>query len=172
MRAGGVQQGATLKTERSTSGPQRSQVDEAACLLPFAAERFQPIARRRIVRFTEPGLNEIYAVVMANEVALRERRPTLVKGLRALDAACAYIKAHPDEALQIGAQHSQMDPAVAADAIGRMRFGLTADVPAMSAKMTDEARWAVAEGVARPGTAVPDYAAFIDPTILAEARRA
>ncbi len=138
---------------------------------PFlsAAVKLDPQAFHRLA---EPGLNEIYAVVMAGETALRERRPTLVKGLRALDAACAYIKAHPDEALRIGAKHAQMDPAVAADAIGRMRFGLTADVPALMAKMTDEARWAIAEGVARPGTAVPDYAAFIDPTILAEARRA
>jgi NitT/TauT family transport system substrate-binding protein len=123
-------------------------------------------------RLAESGLNEIFAVVMTNENTLRERRPALVRSLRALDQACAFIKANPAEALKIGATRSQMDTAVAADAISRMRFGLTMDVAAMNAKMVDEAKWAIAEGVARPDAVVPDYRIYLDPTVLAEARRA
>jgi hypothetical protein len=52
-----------------------------------------------------------------------------------------------------------------------MQIGLSLDSQVMNAKMTDEAHWALAEGIARPGSAVPDYANYLDPTVLAEARR-
>jgi NitT/TauT family transport system substrate-binding protein len=122
-------------------------------------------------RLPEPGLNAIYASVIVNDNALQQRRPTLVKALRALDQACAFIAANPDEAVRIGSVYAQMDPAVTADAVKRMKIGLTIDVPAMKAKMTDEASWALAEGVAKAGSAVPDYADYLDPTVLADARR-
>ena len=137
---------------------------------PFLAQAVK-LDPARFHRLAEPGLNKIYAVVMASEAALQQRRPTLVRALKALDQACAFIGRNPEESLRIGAKRSQMDQAVAADAISRMQIGLTMDVPAMAAKMADEARWAIAEGVARPGTAVPDYAQYLDATILADARR-
>jgi ABC-type nitrate/sulfonate/bicarbonate transport system substrate-binding protein len=122
-------------------------------------------------RLPEPGLNAIYASVIVNDNALHQRRPTLVKALRALDQACAFIKAKPDEAVRIGSVYAQMDPDVTAEAIKRMKIGLTIDVPAMKAKMTDEANWALAEGVAKAGSAVPDYVDYLDPSVLADARR-
>lgn len=122
-------------------------------------------------RLPEPGLNAIYASVIVNNNVLQQRRPTLVKALRALDQACAFIKSNPDEAVRIGSVYAQMDPVVTADAIKRMKIGLMLDVPAMKAKMTDEANWAIAEGVARAGSAMPDYADYLDPTVLADARR-
>jgi NitT/TauT family transport system substrate-binding protein len=125
----------------------------------------------RFHRLPEPGLNAIYASVIVNDTALRQRRPTLVKALRALDQACTFIKANPDEAVRIGSVYAQMDPTVTADAITRMKIGLSMDAPAMKAKMTDEANWALAEGVAKAGSAVPDYTDYLDPTVLADARR-
>ena len=122
-------------------------------------------------RLPEPGLNAIYASVIVNDNALHQRRPTLVKALRALDQACAFIKAKPDEAVRIGSVYAQMDPDVTAEAIKRMKIGLTIDVPAMKAKMTDEANWAIAEGVAKAGSTVPDYVDYLDPSVLADARR-
>jgi len=137
---------------------------------PFLSQAVK-LDARKFHRLPDPGLNEIYAVVMVNETALQQRRPALVRGLRALDQACAFIKAEPAEALRIGAQYSQMDPVVAADAISRMRIGLTMDVPAMKAKMTDEAKWAIAEGVARQDAVIPDYANYLDASVLADARK-
>jgi NitT/TauT family transport system substrate-binding protein len=122
-------------------------------------------------RLREPGLNKIYASVIANNIVIQQRRPVLVSALRALDQACAFIKAKPEEAVRIGSVYSQMDPSVAADAISRMEIGLSLDVPAMKSKMTDEAVWAVAEGIARAGSAIPDYADYLDPTVLADVRK-
>ena len=122
-------------------------------------------------RLNEPGLNKIFASIIVNEKTLQERRPALVKALRALDQACAFIRGNGEEAVRIGAQFSQMDAAVAADAIGRMQIGLSLDPQVMIAKMTDEANWALAEGIARPGSPIPDYASYLDPTVLADARR-
>jgi ABC-type nitrate/sulfonate/bicarbonate transport system substrate-binding protein len=89
----------------------------------------------------------------------------LVKALRALDQACAFTQSNAAESIRIGAQFSQMDPAVAADAISRMEIGLSLDAPVM------QANWAIAEGIARPGSVVPDYMDYLDPTVLADARR-
>ena len=137
---------------------------------PFLSQAVKTDANK-FHRLPEPGLNEIYASVIVNDNVLQQRRPVLIKALRALDQACAFIKSSPDEAVRIGSVYSQMDPAVTADAIKRMQIGLSVDVPAMKAKMTDEAHWAIAEGVARAGSAVPDYADYLDPTVLADARR-
>jgi ABC-type nitrate/sulfonate/bicarbonate transport system substrate-binding protein len=122
-------------------------------------------------RLREPGLNKIYASVIANNTVIQQRRPVLVNALRALDQACAFIKANPEEAVRIGSVYSQMDPSVAADAISRMEIGLSLDVPALKSKMTDEAVWAVAEGIARSGSAIPEYADYLDATVLADARK-
>jgi hypothetical protein len=64
-----------------------------------------------------------------------------------------------------------MDPVVAADAIGRMEIGLSLEAPVMKARMIDQANWAIAEGIARPGSVVPDYSDYLDPTLLVDARR-
>lgn len=122
-------------------------------------------------RLAEPGLNSIYASVIVSDAALAQKRPELVKMLRALDEACAFIKANPEEAIRIGATYSQMDPAVVADAMTRMQIGLTLDVDSMKAKMIDQAKWAIAEGVARPDSVIPDYAGYMDPSLLADARK-
>jgi hypothetical protein len=37
--------------------------------------------------------------------------------------------------------------------------------------MIDQANWAIAEGIARPGSVVPDYSDYLDPTLLVDARR-
>lgn len=137
---------------------------------PFLTQAAK-IEGKKFHRLAEPGLNSIFASIIVNEKTLQERRPALVKALRALDQACAFIKANGEDAVRIGAQFSQMDPAVAADAIGRMKIGLSLDAPMMKAKMTDEANWALAEGIARPGSAVPDYSDYLDPTVLADARK-
>jgi ABC-type nitrate/sulfonate/bicarbonate transport system substrate-binding protein len=129
------------------------------------------IEGKKFHRLSEPGLNHIFASIIVNEKTLQERRPVLVKALRALDQACAFIRSNAEESVRIGAQFSQMDPAVAADAIGRMRIGLSLDAPVMKAKMTDQANWALAEGIARPGSAIPDYSDYLDPTVLTDARR-
>ncbi|MEZ0213192.1 MAG: ABC transporter substrate-binding protein [Xanthobacteraceae bacterium] len=124
----------------------------------------------RFHRLAEPGLNAIHASLIANDTAIKAQRPVLVNALRALDEACAYIRANPDEAVSIGAKYSQMDPTIAADAISRMQIGLTNDVPVLKAIMTEEAKWAIAEGIVRPNSSIPDYADYLDATLLAEAR--
>ena len=137
---------------------------------PFLTQAAK-IEGKKFHRLREPGLNKIFASIIVNEKTLRERRPVLVKALRALDQACAFTRSNAAESVRIGAQFSQMDPAVAADAIGRMEIGLSLDAPVMKAKMIDQANWAIAEGIARPGSVVPDYMDYLDPTVLADARR-
>ena len=61
-----------------------------------------------------------------------------------------------------------MDAAVAGDAIKRMSIGLTLKVSELSKKLADQAQWAIAEGVARPDSVVPDYSAYLDGGLLAE----
>ncbi len=126
---------------------------------------------KKFHRLREPGLNKIFASIIVNEKTLRERRPVLVKALQALDQACAFVRSNAEESVRIGAQFSQMETSVAADAIGRMDIGLSLEVPVMKAKMTDQANWAIAEGIARPGSVVPNYADYLDPSVLADARR-
>ena len=49
---------------------------------------------KKFHRLSEPGLNNIFASIVVNEKTLQERRPALVKALRALDKACAFIRAN------------------------------------------------------------------------------
>jgi ABC-type nitrate/sulfonate/bicarbonate transport system substrate-binding protein len=137
---------------------------------PFLSQAAK-VEGKKFHRLSEPGLNKIFASIIVNEKTLRERRPVLVKALRALDRACAFVRSNAEESVRIGAQFSQMDADVAADAISRMQIGLSLDAPVMKAKMTDEANWALAEGIARPSSAIPDYSDYLDATVLADARR-
>jgi ABC-type nitrate/sulfonate/bicarbonate transport system substrate-binding protein len=119
-------------------------------------------------RLAEPGLVTTNAVLIASDATIRQKRPAVLKSLRALDQACQFIAASPDEAIRIGADFSKMDPAVAGDAIKRMSIGLTLKVSELSKKLADQAQWAIAEGVARPDSVVPDYSAYLDGGLLAE----
>jgi ABC-type nitrate/sulfonate/bicarbonate transport system substrate-binding protein len=119
-------------------------------------------------RIAEPGLVATNAVLIASETTIRDKRDALVRSLRALDEACKIIADSPAEAVRIGADFSKMDPNVAEDAIKRMRIGLTLDVPKLSAKLIAQAKWAIAEGVARPDAVLPDYATFLDGGPLAD----
>lgn len=125
----------------------------------------------RFHRLAEPGLVTTNAVLLASDTTIRDKRDALIRSLRALDEACRFIADNPAEAARIGAEFSKMDQAVAEAAIKRMRIGLTLDVPRLSAKLAAQAKWAIAEGVARPDAVVPDYATFLDGGPLAEMRR-
>lgn len=122
-------------------------------------------------RVAEPGLVTTNAVLIASETTIRDKRDSLVRSLRALNDACKIIADSPAEAVRIGADFSKMDPNVAEGAIKRMRIGLTLDVPKLSAKLTAQAKWAIAEGVARPDSVLPDYATFLDGGPLADMRK-
>lgn len=123
-------------------------------------------------RLAEPGLVTTNAVLIASDATIKQKRPVLLKSLRALDQACRFIAASLEEATRIGADFSKIDPAVAGDAIKRMRIGLTLNVPELSKKLANQAQWAIAEGVARPDSVVPDYTTYLDPSLLAEIRQA
>lgn len=136
---------------------------------PFLTQAVR-LPGERFHRMAEPGLNAIHASLIANNTAIAKQRPVLVNALRALGEACDYINANPSEAITIGAKYAQMDPAIAADAITRMQIGLTNDVPVMKRLMTEEAKWAMAEGIVRPDSTIPDYDDYLDATLLADAR--
>ncbi len=125
----------------------------------------------RFHRLAEPGLVTTNAVLLASDATIRDKRDALVRSLRALDDACKFIAENPADAIRIGADFSRMDPGVTESAIKRMRIGLTLDVPRLSAKLSEQAKWAIAEGVARPDAVVPDYSTFLDGGPLAEMRR-
>jgi ABC-type nitrate/sulfonate/bicarbonate transport system substrate-binding protein len=122
-------------------------------------------------RLAEAGLVTTNAVLLASDTTIRQKRPALLKSLRALDQACRFIAANPDEATRIGADFSKMDPSVAGDAIKRMRIGLTLNVPELSRKLGSQAQWAIAEGVARPDAVIPDFSMSLDPSLLQELRQ-
>jgi ABC-type nitrate/sulfonate/bicarbonate transport system substrate-binding protein len=125
----------------------------------------------RFHRLAEPGLVTTNAVLVAGDAAIREKRPALIAALRSLDQASKLIAAEPAESVRIGAQYSKMDADAAAAAIRPMKFGLTLNVPELSQKLAEQARWAIAEGVARPDAIVPDYSKSLDPTLLQEMKQ-
>ena len=125
----------------------------------------------RFHRLAEAGLVTTNAVLLASDATIKQKRPALLKSLRALDQACQFIAANPEEATRIGADFSKMDPAVAGDAIKRMKIGLSLNVVELSNKLAEQARWAIAEGVARPDAVVPDYSQSLDATLLQEMRQ-
>lgn len=125
----------------------------------------------RFHRLAEPGLITTNAVVVAGDAAIREKRSALVNALRSLDQASKLIAAEPTESVRIGAQYSKMDSDAAAAAIKPMKIGLSLDVPELSKKLAEQARWAIAEGVARRDAVIPDYSKSLDPTLLQEMRQ-
>lgn len=125
----------------------------------------------RFHRLAEAGLVTTNAVLVAGDAAIRDKRPALISALRSLDQANKLIAAEPSESVRIGSQYSKMDSSDTAAAIKPMKIGLTLNVPELSSKLAEQARWAIAEGVARSDAVVPDYSRFLDPTLLQEMRQ-
>jgi ABC-type nitrate/sulfonate/bicarbonate transport system substrate-binding protein len=120
-------------------------------------------------RLAEPDLQVLNAFATTSERVWTEKKPILVKALRAIGQACQYVQSNPNEAVAIGARSAQIEPSIAAAALSRMDVSLALDIPVYNREMQSVAQWAVADGVVRPDLRIPDFSSFFAPDVFAQA---
>ncbi len=122
-------------------------------------------------RLSVPGLYKQYSAVVTTQRAIDARRAELVAGLKALIEADAFIKSSPGKAADLAAARIKLDPKLAREIWPRIDFAVTLNREELVAELRKQAQWAIDAGVARPGSALPDFNAVVVDSLLAEARQ-
>lgn len=110
-----------------------------------------------------PGLYKSFASVIALQSTIDQKPELLAKALKALAAASDSIARDPDEAIALISERIKLDPEVARRIWPTLDFRVGLERDALVRELETQARWAVASGLARPGAALPDFAAVVVP---------
>ena len=90
----------------------------------------------------------------------RDNPRALRKFLRATDKATTFVRDHPEESQALVAERLNLDREVTAALWGDFVFGISLD-QSLILTLEDEARWAIANGLAGENVAVPNYLDYI-----------
>ncbi len=108
-----------------------------------------------------PKLYETYSSIITLQSTIDEKPELLVKALKALIAADAYIKANPQASIDVVAERIKLDPKIVSAFWNRTKFDLTLDKPAVVKLLEEQAKWAVENKLTRPDATIPDFSKVV-----------
>jgi ABC-type nitrate/sulfonate/bicarbonate transport system substrate-binding protein len=119
---------------------------------------------------SEPGLYKTYSSIITLDSTIQQQSPALIGCLRALLAADKVIKDNQANAMQVVADRLKIDLKIVQD--GWAKPDLTAEAPMseIAAELTEQAHWAIAEGLTRPDAKMVDFSTVVNSKLLASAR--
>lgn len=117
-----------------------------------------------------PGLYKTYSSIVTLQSTIDNDPDVLIRGLRALMEATKFVKTHKEEAIAISANKTKMEPAIAKKSWADIRYGIELD-PNIEKDMEAQSKWAVASGLVRSGTKIPDYSKIVVRGLLEKAKQ-
>jgi ABC-type nitrate/sulfonate/bicarbonate transport system substrate-binding protein len=115
--------------------------------------------RFHVVSF--PELYVGYSAVIATQAGLEKNSAGIVRALKALIAADEVMAKAPDDAADIVAKRIKIEPKIVRNYWPRVNFKVALDKPAILKEMQEQAEWAIAAGIVRPGVKMPDLDAVV-----------
>ncbi len=157
-----------LPALEQTAALAAGRVDAVSTFAPYSTQCRQALGDQAL---TFPaGIRYAGYASLAVAPDLTRRRPeAIARLLRATDHAIDWMRAHPQEALAIVAEESDIDAAVLQETWDSIRPNLGLD-QGFIVLLNAEARWAIAAGLAPGATAPPDYLDSIEASPLARLR--
>jgi ABC-type nitrate/sulfonate/bicarbonate transport system substrate-binding protein len=156
-----------LPTPEQAGALAAGQVDAVATFAPYSTQCRHALGDRALTFLTGIRYSGYASLAVAPDFVAR--RPAATLGLlRALDRAIAWMRAHPQESLALGAAGSGIDPEVLQESFDSIRPNLGLD-QGFLVLLQAQARWAIDQRLA-PGAAVPDYLDWIDASMLTQLR--
>lgn len=146
----------------------RGEVDAAGLYQPHGYLASQRLGRNAVVL---PGvrLSTVTFNLVSQPAAAGVHDEDLVKVLRALRRACAFIEAQPERARALLAARLKLEPALIAAVWSDYEFRVTLE-QSLIAHLEAESRWALREGLVPRGP-LPDYLPMFRPAALRQVDR-
>jgi ABC-type nitrate/sulfonate/bicarbonate transport system substrate-binding protein len=117
-----------------------------------------------------PGLYLGFSAVVVTAATLETKRELITNALRALVAADKLIATSSNEMASIIAQRAKLDAAIVTNYMPRVSFTMAMDKGAIVNEMIEQANWALAAGIVRPGAKVPDFNQVVSDDLYTMAR--
>ena len=124
----------------------------------------------KIKALSEPGLYKTYSSIITLDSTIQQQSPVLIDCLRALLAADKAIKDNKANAIQVVADRLKIDVKTVQDGWASPDLSAEAPMSDISAELTEQASWAMAEGLIRPDAKMIDFKTVVNPKLLASAR--
>lgn len=117
-----------------------------------------------------PGLYKTYSSIVTLQSVIDKNPEVLIRGLKALMEATDFVKARTDEAIQISASKTKMDPEIAKKTWPDIKYGIELD-PNIEKDMQAQAKWAIASGLVRSDAKMPDFSKIVVHDLLEKAKK-
>ncbi len=138
---------------------QSGRVDAIVIWEPHAHRAQQLLGDRALRLPSSPVYRETFNFMVMRDFA-RDNPRALRKFLRAADEATTFVRDHPEESQALVAERLNLDREVTAALWGDFVFGISLD-QSLILTLEDEARWAIASGLAGEKAKVPNYLDYI-----------
>lgn len=108
-----------------------------------------------------------YSVVFTRQETLDQQPEVLVKAIKALQEATAFINANPDATAEIVSERIKFDLPLAKQVLQSLDSRIYLDDEQFIRDLNEQAQWAISSGIVRPGTQLPDLRkTLLAPSVL------
>jgi NitT/TauT family transport system substrate-binding protein len=123
---------------------------------PFASQAIA-LSKGSLHAVESPGLYKSISAVITLQSTIDEKPELLRKGLQALLAADAEIRANPEKSIQTVSKRLNFDLALARDYWPKLNLGLGLDKAEIVRELESQAKWAIENRLVRPDAKIPDF---------------
>ncbi|MDR2113259.1 MAG: NrtA/SsuA/CpmA family ABC transporter substrate-binding protein [Candidatus Accumulibacter sp.] len=123
---------------------------------PFASQAIA-LSKGSLHAIASPGLYKSISAVITLQKTIDEKPELLRKGLLALIAADAEIRANPEKSIQTVSTRLNFDLALARDYWPKLNLGLGLDKAEIVRELESQAKWAIENKLVRPDARIPDF---------------